>query len=306
MVEPKAGQLATKLGPKTTVQRSLPRRVISAQLNQDMLDLSSPLLRRKITACLFVLFSAICFLLTKTTFNSYPTLLQSLQPNRPSHRQSLYKTWTTIPITFDTHPKDIAVIIEDRPLSRLVPLLLHFSNVLGPRILTTSWIWEELSPADHVFLFQGDSVVCANSPYTLDDFLDYDFIAAPYDRWIGEDTSDGLSLRNRTMTLDIVKAVDFGDLTQPTNPHFDVVKSEEQWLTQKMKDISASTSSGLGPRLPSKDAATKFSVGRMWHARAFGYQQLADLSPIQRQELDVWCPEHRLAIESLPFDPRVV
>ncbi|CZR51604.1 uncharacterized protein PAC_01481 [Phialocephala subalpina] len=84
-------------------------------------------------------------------------------------------------------------------------------------------------------MFQADSVICANSPHTIDDFTDYDFIAAPYDRWVGEDTNDGLSLRNRTTTLDIVKAVEFGDLTVPTSPRFDFVDSEEQWLYQKMK-----------------------------------------------------------------------
>lgn len=42
--------------------------------------------------------------------------------------------------------------------------------------------------------------------------IDYDFVAPPSNRWASRATTDQLSLRKRNITLDVVKAVDFGDL----------------------------------------------------------------------------------------------
>ncbi|KAH7336072.1 hypothetical protein BKA65DRAFT_527027 [Rhexocercosporidium sp. MPI-PUGE-AT-0058] len=176
---------------------------------------------------------------------------------------------------------NVATIIEDRPLSNLAPLLLHFSSVLGPtwpivlftsennllnqsisfqravsegrisirslpldvhfenhravsELLTAPWLWKQLAPAGHVLLFQADSILCANSDKRVDDYLQYDFVGAPIevpaqgDDGHGEGFNGGLSLRNRTMILDIVTKsswkteINDGTISQEADPWFQV------------------------------------------------------------------------------------
>jgi hypothetical protein len=149
--------------------------------------------------------------------------------------------------------KKVATIIENRKFDNLIPLILHFSSVLGPSwpivlftslpqselgdsapfkdglrdgrfeirslpsdvsfknhkdvssFLTKPWFWEQLAPADHVLLFQADSIICANAQQHVDDYLQYDMIGAPIAFGMGQGYNGGLSLRSRTKMLDIVK-----------------------------------------------------------------------------------------------------
>ena len=51
------------------------------------------------------------------------------------------------------------------------------------RFLTTMWLYETvLAPAEWLLIFQTDSILCANSQLNLNDFLDYDWIGAPWNQ----------------------------------------------------------------------------------------------------------------------------
>jgi hypothetical protein len=239
-----------------------------------------------------------------------------------------------------------AAIIEDRPLDRLVPLLIHFSSVLGPdwpiflftsqnvpmsasfkrmidehrisvqflppgtdvnghlnmsAFLTKPWIWEQLAPAGHVLLFQSSSIVCSNSQQKVDDFLGYDFVGAPFNQLGGEggDISSGLSLRNRSMVLDIVQSSDWqAERDHNENSRNPSIAFEDRWFYNKMKELS-----GVGKpaaRLPSKEVSASFSVETIWHDRPLGYSRV-NRWPLEKVDLvDEWCPEHRIATTDLP------
>jgi hypothetical protein len=139
--------------------------------------------------------------------------------------------------------KNVAAIIENGPLEKIVPLLLHFSSVLGPEwsiilftsqdiiptssafhraidelrisvrflprprsqvsihqprslILTKTWFWEQLAPAEHVLLLQSDSILCANSHHRIEDFLEYDFVGTPILKHEGVDRHGGKIVGN--------------------------------------------------------------------------------------------------------------
>ena len=247
---------------------------------------------------------------------------------------------------------NVAAIIEDRPLSNLVPLLLHFATVLGPEwpivffaaenslfntsipfrravdagriqirslppdthfenhaavsdLLTTPWFWEELAPAGHVLLFQADSILCANSDSRVEDFLEYDFVGAPIDVPVsgdaghGEGYNGGLSLRNRTMILDIVKRFSWkgekesGQISQAgcvtKEP---CLKFEDQWFYHKMKEIP-------GSRLPSKEIASKFAVETIWYDTPLGYHQVDRWNSDKMDKVAEWCPEYKMATTEL-------
>jgi hypothetical protein len=272
----------------------------------------------------------------------------------------LYAVWQTLstqdnlPFSLSPNtnqPKNVAVIIEGRPLRNLAPLLLYFSSILGPdwpiilftsgdrqlnspafrraidggrisvqslpdgvhfdkhqavtEFLTLPWLWEQLAPAGHVFMFQADSIICANSKLRVEDFLLYDFVGAPIEVPAdpsfghGEGYNGGLSLRNRSMMLDIVNKFSWeaekkegiisleGCVTQRP-----CLKFEDQWFYHKMKEIP-------GARLPTKEVAATFAVETVWYDTPLGYHQVERWNSGKMDQVAEWCPEYRMATTDL-------
>ncbi|KAG0651558.1 hypothetical protein D0Z07_1856 [Hyphodiscus hymeniophilus] len=159
----------------------------------------------------------------------------------------------TYPHANITTSSKVAVIVETRGSGNIVPLVLHFSSVLGPSwpiviytssenfgsfstsaalhryqiigrvvvrslaegvwfpnwdsvsgFLTTSWLWEDLAPAEHVLLFQSDSVLCSAAVRSVEDFFEYDYIGAPIHPTWGAGFNGGLSLRRRSTILKVL------------------------------------------------------------------------------------------------------
>ncbi|TVY91819.1 hypothetical protein LAWI1_G003895 [Lachnellula willkommii] len=248
-------------------------------------------------------------------------------------------------VAVPTTGKNVAAIVEARPLDTLVPLLLHFSTVLGPewpvhvftgqttipaslplrraitsgritirllppntefknhhdvsQFLTEPWLWEALAPAGHVLLFQADSILCANAPMRVDDFLQYDFVGAPINPNIGSGDAGmngGLSLRNRQTTLDIIAAFSWIDELKAATSYDPNGVFEDQWFYQKL--------TAMGATLPDPETAKRFSVESMWYDTPVAFHKIAGWNMDRVEEIDRYCPEHRLAT-NLPI-PEIV
>jgi len=157
---------------------------------------------------------------------------------------------TTMVSSFKPHnspynASKVALLIENRALPLLAPLLLHFVSVVPPdwrfrfmgspesvsavnsshavraqvsagkldltyipsnmstdgqemisRFLTTLWLYETvLRPAEWLLVFQTDSILCANSRQNLNDYLEYDWVGAPWNPDGRFGGNGGLSLR---------------------------------------------------------------------------------------------------------------
>ena len=92
------------------------------------------------------------------------------------------------------------------PLSALaIPGLKELTNVSKySLLLARPEFWEALH-AEKVLIFQTDSVLCSRSAFTIDDFLAYDYVGAPWvhvDRAVG---NGGLSLRSVDKMLHIAR-----------------------------------------------------------------------------------------------------
>src|SRR5207244_4220455 len=79
--------------------------------------------------------------------------------------------------------------------------------------LTEKWMWENLAPAEHILIFQGDSIICANSVRSVEDFFEWDLIGAPIVPEYGVGYNGGLSLRKRTTMLRVLDAYDWHEAT---------------------------------------------------------------------------------------------
>jgi hypothetical protein len=63
--------------------------------------------------------------------------------------------------------------------------------------------WERVD-GEHVLVFQTDTALCRRSNNSIDDFLDWDFVGAPWDT-NSKCGNGGLSLRKKSSTLDVIR-----------------------------------------------------------------------------------------------------
>lgn len=70
-------------------------------------------------------------------------------------------------------------------------------------VWTERWIWENMV-ADKVMTFGGSASICGNSPKTLEDFLHFDYIGAPWRVAKGSGGDGGISVRTRQAMLDVI------------------------------------------------------------------------------------------------------
>lgn len=93
------------------------------------------------------------------------------------------------------------------------------------QFLTTLWLYEVvLRPAEWLLVFQTDSMLCANSRLNLNDFLEYDWVGAPWNpggQWGG---NGGLSLRRVSRIVDILRNQRRANGSEP----------EDVWLSERL------------------------------------------------------------------------
>lgn len=154
--------------------------------------------------------------------------------------------------------------------------------------LSRPWLWESLAPAQHVLVFQADSMICANSHRSIDEFLEWDWIAATLHTTIHY-YNGGLSLRNRTMMLDILYEGNNWE-AETKSGEWDM-GGEDVWFSAKMDQ--------RGAHLPDPKQAAKFACQYEWHLNMekepFGYHKVHKNAPNRIDEIAQWCPEIALA-----------
>ncbi|ELR02479.1 hypothetical protein GMDG_05528 [Pseudogymnoascus destructans 20631-21] len=93
--------------------------------------------------------------------------------------------------------------------------------------LTTLWVYEQLlRPAEHLLVFQTDSMLCANARQSINEWLDFDWVGAPWHpdgKWGG---NGGLSLRRVAPIIEILKHQVRGHRGGP----------EDVWLSERLSN----------------------------------------------------------------------
>lgn len=160
---------------------------------------------------------------------------------------------------------------------------IQVSNFLKSRKL-----WENQSPAKHVFFFQVDSITCGKSMFTIDDFLQWDFVGAPVELPGGLFYNGGFSMRNRERVLEVIDT--FGATTTDD-------EIEDVWFSYKMRALHAN--------LPTVEQATKFSIDSRFDQDAFGAHQFwPHMSPELMERVKEVCPEVSVIMPDSYYNPR--
>ena len=158
------------------------------------------------------------------------------------------------------------------------------------RVLVSSHFWAMLR-AQHVLVFQLDSILCSMSPWRVHDFLEYDYTGAPWiDRFYGMDIGNGgLSLRNVKTMIHIIK-------TFPLEGRYE---NEDIYFAQGVYDLAKQ---GKYPvRIPPVHVAAKFSyeAGALPRVASFGVHKLPRHKISQKENVAALfktCPEADLGV----------
>jgi hypothetical protein len=185
------------------------------------------------------------------------------------------------------HGKDNEKFIRESGLAPLIALgkvnlsLMEavYDRTRTNELLTTPAFWKRI-PAEKILIFQIDSVMCSNSRHKITDFLQYDYIGAPWDfPWFNFDKkyrvgNGGFSLRSRSKVLALLALVPY-DKNMP----------EDVWYAQNMHRVNAS--------IPSMEIAKTFAVESVYYERPLGVHRFPWNCDF-RTKLAETCPEAML------------
>lgn len=147
------------------------------------------------------------------------------------------------------------------------------------RFLTSPWVWEQVSDARRVLLFQSDSILCSRSEERVEDYFKYDLVGAPIAEQYGQGFNGGLSVRNPRVFLNVTRSVDFA-----TSGH----EFEDQYFYAELKKA--------GAELPTVEAAMTFAVETMYYETPLGYHQPQRWQAAKMANIEEWCPEVKMLI----------
>lgn len=112
-----------------------------------------------------------------------------------------------------------------------------------------------LAPAEHLLVWQPDSIFCANAPRTLNDYLEWDWVGAPWSKTAQYGGNGGLSLRKVNKIVEVLanKTRRVGDGAL-----------EDLWLTNNLHDLPDN-------HMPDAAISKTFSVESVWDDAPLGY-----------------------------------
>ena len=158
------------------------------------------------------------------------------------------------------------------------------------KVLVSAHFWAMLR-AQHVLVFQLDSILCSLSPWKVHDFLEYDYIGAPWiDRFYGMDIGNGgLSLRKVKTMVHIIK-------TFPLEGRYE---NEDIYFAQGVYDLAKQKKYPV--RIPPVNVAAKFSyeAGALPRVASFGVHKLPRHKISQKENVAALfktCPEADLGV----------
>lgn len=93
------------------------------------------------------------------------------------------------------------------------------------RFLTNLWLYETvLQPAEFLLVFQTDSMLCANARDSINNWLEYDWVGAPWNPQGQGGGNGGLSLRKVSSIIDVLHKQTRADNSEP----------EDVWLSVRL------------------------------------------------------------------------
>ncbi len=208
---------------------------------------------------------------TQLLVNAVLNVLQHIPIDWKVQIMTPYKHWTFYKNSvLDRFIKSKRVFLTPFEQSRNGSMRDEDINV----VLTSASFWRQVQ-GDYVLLFQIDAVLCSNSLYNITDFLQYDFIGAPW--YVGGCCNGGLSLRNRTKILEMLES-------GQANYRLPEIH-EDGWFTKHLPKFNG--------RIAPIPIAKQFAVETIYHPRPFAVHKphISTIGVENMKRLCTECPE---------------
>jgi hypothetical protein len=153
-------------------------------------------------------------------------------------------------------------------------------------LLTNSAFWQMVK-GEKILFFQLDSVFCSNSPHKLNDFLQYDYIGAPWHirhkipAIVG---NGGFSLRSRNKSIALLSIRTYN---RTIGYHEDV------WFSKFLHLVNAN----IAP----EHIARKFSVETVFYPTPLAVHKPIYLNYKELKDLCQACPDLRLVVPNCAY-----
>ncbi|KAL8806312.1 MAG: hypothetical protein Q9182_001459 [Xanthomendoza sp. 2 TL-2023] len=161
------------------------------------------------------------------------------------------------------------------------------------QFLTTLWLYDTvLQPAENLLVFQTDSILCSQSGKSLNDWLDYDWVGAPWNRGGRFGGNGGLSMRKVSSIITVLQ----NQIRIPNS------EPEDVWLSIRLGHLT-------GAKLANGTISNEFSVENTYTERPMGYHlghsgrgnPAAYLgTPEKREKIWDYCPEIKMLTDMDP------
>ncbi|KAL8845902.1 MAG: hypothetical protein Q9221_008969 [Calogaya cf. arnoldii] len=161
------------------------------------------------------------------------------------------------------------------------------------QFLTTLYVYNTLvQPAENLLVFQTDSILCSQSGKSLNDWLEYDWVGAPWNRNGRYGGNGGLSMRKVSSIIKVLQ-------NQRRIPNSE---PEDVWLSTRLGHLT-------GGKLANGTISNEFSVENTYFERPMGYHlghsgrgnPAAYLgTPEKREKIWDYCPEIKMLTDMDP------
>lgn len=173
-----------------------------------------------------------------------------------------------------------------KPLIKSQRIILTQMNTTYGRertseLLTDRNFWNQVL-GEKVLIFQIDSIMCSNSRHKIDEYLQYDYIGAPWDpSWFSYGTEQlvgngGFSLRTRSKILELLDRIRYNG-SMP----------EDVWYSKHLPLVKA--------RIAPREIAKTFAVETVYYDRPLAVHKTILLCHVVRTVIET-CPEAKLVI----------
>jgi len=204
--------------------------------------------------------------------------------------------------------EELARFTENSFGRRVILVPLASPNLTIPeynQLLCSTWFWEQIETWSHVLVFQTDSYLLENSSHKIDEFLDFDYVGAPWKHLRNlRGGNGGLSLRRKSAMIDAAQHFSGRASRQPEDVRICrfLAKFPEMY------------------HLPAPEVAQTFSVESIYYPKPFGIHKayarlnrqqwrllvliepalahvvnVANYERIAQQQKDKWQKQHRTA-----------
>ncbi|KAK6611088.1 hypothetical protein H4I96_02686 [Botrytis cinerea] len=160
------------------------------------------------------------------------------------------------------------------------------------RFLTNLWLYETvLQPAEWLLVFQTDSMLCANSRQSLNNWLDYDWVGAPWNPNGKFGGNGGLSLRRVSTIIDILR-----NQVRVDDSEAEDVGQGERVAAEKKKGKGADGTKAGGLIKGIDDWRDGFYEPMGYHTGGSGVTLHAGIwgTPEKRKHIWDYCPEVKM------------